>query len=422
MEVIILFLTLFALLATGASIGVSLLLSSIISLFMSGIPVTVLAERFLGIINSYTLLAVPFFITGAVIMNRGGVTRNILDFAYALVGHKVGGTAKVNVLGSLFFSGMSGSATADVASQGRMLIPRMIDEGYDRPFSAGVTAAASIITSIIPPSIVMIIYASVTNISIGGLFFAGVIPGILLFAALLLIVHVLSLRRGYPRGERQHVRDIWPIMLKALPALVAPVLVLGGIRFGVITPTEAGVAICVYALVLGLLVYKEFTLRSIPRIMEECVVATAAPMFVIASSASFGFALSISGFGFMLNDILVGITTNPIIFMFITVVVLGIMGLFLEGTAVLLIFVPFFAPIAQNYGIDSLQYALLVIITLMVGTLTPPVGLQSFIAADIAGINILQVDIWYFVAAILLIAILVIFFPALATILPSLLI
>lgn len=421
MEIIALFSSLLIFLVIGAPIGVALLLSSVISLSLSGLPINILAERFLGIINSYTLLAVPFFIAGSVIMNRGGVTRNMLDFAYALIGHKVGGTAKVNVLGSLFFSGMSGSATADVASQGRMLIPRMIEEGYDRPFSAGVTAAASIITSIIPPSIVMIIYASVTNISIGGLFFAGVVPGILLFCALLLIVHFLSVRRGYPKGNRQNLRTIWPTLIRALPALIAPILVLGGIRFGIVTPTEAGVAICVYALILGLLFYKEFSFRSLPQVMEECVVATAVPMFVIASSASFGFALSIAGFGFLLNDIITGVTQHPLLFMLLTIAVLGTVGLFLESTAVLLIFVPFFAPIAQNYGINDLQYAIVVIITLMMGTLTPPIGLQSFIAADIAKINIIQVDIWYFIAAIVAVAVPAIFFPQLTTFLPTLL-
>lgn len=419
METIVLFSLLVGILLLGAPVSVAMILSSAASLALSNLPVNVLAERLLGAINSYTLMAVPFFIAAAVIMNRSGVTRHILDFAACLIGHRRGGTAQVNVLASLFFSGMSGSATADVASQGRMLIPRMKQEGYDAPFAAGVTAAASIISSIVPPSIIMIIYGSVTNTSIGGLFFGGIIPGIILFVFLIAIVHVLSARRGYPKGERQSWKQTLPVMLRALPALFAPVLILGGIRFGMVTPTEAGVIACVYGLFLGTVVYREITPRSFVSIMEESVVATAVPMFIIASSASFGFALTITGFGFMMNDVMTGITENPVLFMIITLLILFAVGLFLESTSALLIFVPLFAPLAQSYGIPDIQYGLLMIVALMLGTLTPPVGLQSFIASDIAGISIIKIDIWYFIAAILAVGLLIALFPSLTMLLPS---
>lgn len=419
MDVAILFSILIVLLVAGVPVAVALLLSSIVSLFLSGLPINVLSERLLSSINSYTLMAVPFFIAAAVIMNRSGVTRHILDFSYCLLGHRAGGTAKVNVLGSLFFSGMSGSATADVASQGRMLIPRMKEEGYDPRFSAGVTAAASIISSVIPPSIIMIIYGAVTNTSIGRLFFAGIIPGFLLFCSLLIMVHLVSVRRAYPRGARASWSDTWPVMLKALPALLAPFLILGGIRFGVVTPTEAGVMACVYGLFLGLAVYRELKPSTLPAVLEESAVATAVPMFIIASSASFGFALSVAGFGFMLNNFMTGITDNPIVFMLISVAFLYTVGLFLESTSALLIFVPLFAPIAQGFGIIDVHYGIVIIITLMLGTLTPPVGLQSFIASQIAGISIIQIDIWYFFCAILIITMLCIFFPNLTTFLPA---
>ncbi len=419
METIVLFSLLVGILLLGAPVSVAMILSSAASLALSNLPVNVLAERLLGAINSYTLMAVPFFIAAAVIMNRSGVTRHILDFAACLIGHRHGGTAQVNVLASLFFSGMSGSATADVASQGRMLIPRMKQEGYDAPFAAGVTAAASIISSIVPPSIIMIIYGSVTNTSIGGLFFGGIIPGIILFVFLIAIVHVLSARRGYPKGERQSWKQTLPVMLRALPALFAPVLILGGIRFGMVTPTEAGVIACVYGLFLGTVVYREITPRSFVSIMEESVVATAVPMFIIASSASFGFALTITGFGFMMNDVMTGITENPVLFMIITLLILFAVGLFLESTSALLIFVPLFAPLAQSYGIPDIQYGLLMIVALMLGTLTPPVGLQSFIASDIAGISIIKIDIWYFIAAILAVGLLIALFPSLTMLLPS---
>ncbi len=419
LEAFILFALLIALILVGVPVAVALLLSGAVSLMMSGIPINILAERMLGGINSYTLMAVPFFIAAAVIMNRSGVTRHILDFAYCLIGHRRGGTGHVNVLGSLFFSGMSGSATADVASQGRMLIPRMIKEGYDAPFSAGITAAASIITSIVPPSIVMIIYGAITNTSIGGLFFAGIVPGFLLFAGLLGLVYVQAKRRDYPHGERMSWAQTWPVFLKALPALLAPILILGGIRFGITTPTEAGVIAAVYAILLGLLVYREFSLSSLGEILHEAAVATAVPMFIIASSAIFGFALSISGFGFVVGDFMKDVTTDPIVFMLIALTFITIVGLFLESTSALLIFIPLFAPLASAYGVPDIQFGILMIIALMLGTLTPPVGLQSFIASDIAGISILRIDIWGAVLCILLISLLVIFVPWITMYLPS---
>lgn len=417
-EALILFALLIALLLVGVPVAVALLLSGAISLAMSGIPVNILAERMLGSINSYTLMAVPFFIAAAVIMNRSGVTRHILDFADCLIGHRRGGTGHVNVLGSLFFSGMSGSATADVASQGRMLIPRMMKEGYDAPFSAGITAAASIITSIIPPSIVMIIYGAITNTSIGGLFFAGIVPGFLLFLLLLVLVFVQAWRRNYPRGERATWGETWPVFLKALPALLAPVFILGGIRFGITTPTEAGVMAAVYALLLGLLVYRELSLRNLGDILHEATVATAVPMFIIASSAIFGFALSISGFGFTVGDFMKNVTTDPIVFMLVSLLFISVVGLFLEATSALLIFIPLFAPLATSYGVPDIQFGILMIIALMMGTLTPPVGLQSFIASDIAGISILKIDVWWAVLCILCVSLLVVFVPWITMYLP----
>jgi C4-dicarboxylate transporter DctM subunit len=402
----------------GVPVAIALLLSGAVSLLMSGIPINILAERMLGAINSYTLMAVPFFIAAAVIMNRSGVTRHILLFADCLIGHRRGGTAHVNVLASLFFSGMSGSATADVASQGRMLIPRMKAEGYDAPFAAGITSAASIITSIIPPSIIMIIYGAVTNTSIGGLFFAGIVPGLIMFVFLIGLVQVQSRIKNYPCGTRASWGETLPVFVRALPALVTPIFILGGIRFGVTTPTEAGVMACVYALFLGVFVYRELSFRKIASILEEASVATAVPMFIIASSAVFGFALSISGFGFLIGDLMKSIVSNSIGFMILALLFMIVIGLFLESTSALLIFIPLFAPIASSYGIPDIQFGILMIIALMLGTVSPPVGLQSFIAADIAGISILRIDVWWSILCMIFVAVLVIFWPAITLYLP----
>lgn len=420
-EALTLFGMLISLLLLGVPVAIALLLSGAASLWMSGIPIIILAERMLGAINSYTLMAVPFFISAAVIMNNSGVTRHILTFADCLIGHRRGGLAHVNVLASLFFSGMSGSATADVASQGRMLIPRMKEEGYDAAFAAGITSAASIITSIIPPSIIMIIYGAITNTSIGGLFFAGVVPGLILFLFLIALVFVQARIKNYPRGRRATWGETVPVFLKALPALLTPIFILGGIRFGVTTPTEAGVMACVYALFLGVFVYRELNVRKIVLIMEEAATATAVPMFIIASSAVFGFALSISGFGFVVGEVMNSVVASPIAFMGLALLFMVVIGLFLESTSALLIFVPLFAPIAKSYGIPDIQFGILMILALMLGTVSPPVGLQSFIAADIAKISIIKIDIWWSALCMLLVAILIIIVPSVTMYLPTVL-
>jgi tripartite ATP-independent transporter DctM subunit len=406
-------------LGMGSSIGIALLLSAAVSLFLSGLPMSILAERFFGAINSYTLMAIPFFVSAAVIMNSGGVTKTLLDYADAIIGHRTGGLAKVNVLASLFFSGMSGSSTADAASQGRMLIPRMLAEGYDRPFSAGVTAAASIMAAIIPPSIIMIIYASVTHVSIGALFFAGIIPGVMVFVAVFGVVHVVAVTRGYPKGARHSWAELVSLTIKALPALMAPVIVLGGIRFGIVTPTEAGVLLCVYGMVLGIFVYRKLRPTDVLGVMKESVIATATPMFIIACSALFSFALSVAGFGFLLDEFMAEHVGSKWGFIFASVTILSVVGLFLESTAALLIFVPFFAPMARNYGVDDIHYAIVVIMTLMVATVTPPVGLQSFITSDIAGISILEINVLPFIFAIFVVIAIVIAAPSVTTFLPG---
>ncbi len=421
MELFVLLASFIALLVLGASVAAAMIVSAVLSLLVNGLPMTIMAERVLSGINSYTLLAVPFFIFAAIIMNRAGLTDRLLEVARVFVGHFRGGTAQVDVLASIFFAGMSGSATADAASQGRILIPHMKKEGYDAGFAAGVNSASATIGAIIPPSITMVIYGSVTNISVGALFLAGVVPGLLVGLALMVMVSLLSTRRGYPRAEYTPWRHRWRPIMIAMPALLAPIIILGGIFTGATTPTEAGVVACVYGLFLGFFVYRELSLKDILPLLAETVEATAVPVYIIAAGSVFGFALTMSGFGFMVQDMMNGLVDDPTSFLLVVIVIFMIVGLFVEGTAAMLIFVPVFMPLVQSFGVDQLQFAIIVIITLLIGTITPPVGLQLFIAADIAKLSVFKVDIWPFVAIMLVVVFAIVFIPNLATWLPAIL-
>lgn len=420
MELLVLLASFILFLVLGASVASAMIVSAVLSLMVNGLPMTIMAERVLSGINSYTLLAVPFFIFAAVIMNRAGLTDRLLEVARCFVGHFRGGTAQVDVLASIFFAGMSGSATADAASQGRILIPHMKKEGYDAGFAAGVNSASATIGAIIPPSITMVIYGSVTNISVGALFLAGIIPGLLVGLALMAMVTFLSARRGYPRQPYMPWKDRWQPIFIAFPALLAPVIILGGIFTGATTPTEAGVVACVYGLFLGFFVYRELKVKDIMPLLAETVEATAVPVYIIGAGSVFGFALTMSGFGFMVQDMIAGLVQGPTAFLLVVIAIFMLVGLFVEGTAAMLIFVPVFMPMVQQFGIDQLQFAIIVIITLLIGTITPPVGLQLFIAADIAKLSVFKVDIWPFVAIMLVVVLAIVFAPGLVTWLPGL--
>jgi tripartite ATP-independent transporter DctM subunit len=418
---IILFTLFIALLLFGVSVASSMMLASIVSIFLSGLPITIMAERMLGAVNSFTLLAVPFFIFAGVIMNRAGLTNQLVGVARFFVGHFRGGTAQVNVVASMFFSGISGSASADAAALGSMIIPSMKKEGYDAGFSAGITAASATIGPIIPPSIVMVIYGALTNMSIGALFIAGVIPGLMIGFALMGAVAVIARQKNYPRSERLPWRAAGRIILPALPALLAPVIILGGIFSGATTATEAGVIACVYGLIVGLFVYRDLRPRDLFPLLVETVEVTAVPVYILASAAIFGFVLTINGFGFIVGDALQGITDSPTVLLLIVIALLMFVGMFVEGTAALLIFVPVFMPLVKMYGLNEIQFALIVIVTILIGTVTPPVGLQLYIASSIARVPIDKVVVWPFVAVMLAVVLLMVFIPGIATWLPSVL-
>jgi len=420
MEILSLFIVFLALMLAGVSVATAMLGASIVNILVYGFPELVTAERMLNSINSFPLLAVPFFIFAGVIMNRAGLTREMVEVSKAFVGHFRGGTAQVNVTANMILAGVSGSASADCAAIGSMLIPTMKREGYAPGFAAGLTAAASCIGPIIPPSIVMVIYGSMTNLSIGRLFLAGALPGVTIGIVLMLIVAYLARRHGYPSHARVPWRRRLCILWRATPALLAPLVIVGGIVFGLYTATEAGVIACVYGLLVGFFVYREIRWSNLPDMLSEAVETTAVPMFILASASIFGFLLTIHGFGPKTVALLQGLDLGPEMLLLALVAQLLVVGLFVEGLAALLIFVPVFMPLIPAFGYDPIHFALIMIVTIMIGTVTPPVGLQLYIATSISRVPLNQVIVWPFVGAMVAVVVVMVFFPPLVTFLPNL--
>lgn len=420
MEIVALFLVFLALMLLGVSVATSMLAASILNVLVFGVPQIVVAERMLNAINSFPLLAVPFFILAGVIMNRAGLTREMVEVSKAYVGHFRGGTAHVNVAANMIMSGVSGSASADCAAIGSMLIPTMVREGYPAGFAVGLTAAASCIGPIIPPSIIMVIYGSMTSLSIGRLFLAGALPGIAIGLALMALVSYMAHRQGFPRHPKLPWGRRLRVTVHALPALLAPAVILGGIFTGYYTATEAGVVACVYGLAVGLFVYRELKLSDLMGVLSEAVEITAIPVFILASASIFGFLLTIHGFGPMTVGAIKALDLSPTMLLLVIVVLLLIVGLFVEGLAALLIFVPVFMPLVPAFGFDHIHFALIVIVTILIGTITPPVGLQLYIASAIGRVSLNQVTVWPFVGAMVFVVLLMVFFPSLVTFLPNL--
>lgn len=420
MELALLFGVFLFLLFLGAPVAVAMLCSAVVNLFYVGLPGVIAAQRMVDSLNSFPLLAVPFFILAGAIMNQAGLTQRLVLLSRAYVGHRPGGTAQVNVLASIFFSGISGSASADTAAIGSMLIPAMKKEGYGPGFAAGITAASSTIGPIIPPSIGMVIYATITEMSVGRLFLAGIVPGLMIGLSLMILVHFMSKARGYPRSERLPWPQRGRVTLVALPAILAPVILLGGIFGGFYTPTEAGVVACLYGLAVGLFVYRDFRFRDMPRVFAHAVEMTALPMVILASASVFSFLLSLHGFGNIVVDVLRWFDPSPVVLLLMIVGMLLVIGLVVEGLAAMIIFVPVFMPLIPAFGLNDLQVALIVMMTLLVGTVTPPVGIQLYIAAAVGGVPIRKVEVWPFVAAMLAVVVLVVFFPGIVTFVPDL--
>jgi C4-dicarboxylate transporter DctM subunit len=374
------------------------------------------AQRMYASTTSFTLLAIPFFILAGNLMNTGGITERIFRFARALVGHIWGGLGQVNVIASMIFSGMSGAAVADAAGLGMIEMKAMKDNGYEWRFSAAITAASSTIGPVIPPSIPLVIYGHLTEVSVSRLFLAGVIPGVLMGLALMVAVYFISKHRQYPRDQRAALKEILISGKEAALPLLTPAIIVGGILSGQFTPTEASVVACLYALILGLVVYRSISIKELP------AVHTIRIMFIIAAAGFFGWLLILHRIPVQVITGLTTFSSNPIVVMLLIILVLLIFGCFLEGIAVLLITIPIFQKIIIHFAIDPVQFGVVMTLASMIGLLTPPVGMCLYAVSSITGLSIgeLTREMWPYLLGIFLVLLAVAFIPSISLWLPNL--
>lgn len=394
MELILFIFIFFILIFLNCQIGFAMLISSFFYLLFRGnIPLTIIPERITAGIYTYSLLAIPLFTLAGSIMNQVGITKKIFNFCLAFVGHLKGGLAYVNVLASMIFAGISGSATADAAGLGLVELKAMKEDGYDDSYSVAVTSVSSCIGPIIPPSIVMILIGVVADVSIGRLFIAGILPGILMGLAIMAIIYYHSItqygKKYFPKNTHPKLnsKERLKALLDGLPSLLSPVIILGGIFMGVITPTEAGVIAVVYSLVLGV-IYKELNLKILFKSLEETVNIIGMVMFVVVAAQIFGWVITIERIGFILiNYLQSGMLPTWAIWLIIDISLI-LAGCFIEGLAIILIFLPVFLPLVKFLGIDLVQFGVVFAICVEIGLLTPPLGMSVFVTCNIAGIPV----------------------------------
>lgn len=397
---------------------------SILMLLVEGTVTPIaIAQKMVYAVDSFPLMAVPFFILAGDIMNESGVTDRIFGFAKKLVGHMHGGLGQVNVLASVITAGMSGSAVSDVAGLGRVEIKAMTEEGYDTPFSAAITAATAIIGPIIPPSIPMVLYGSIVGISVMRLLMGGIGPGVLMSAALMVIVYVISKRRNYPRSQRATLKEIGISFIKSFPAIMMPVILLGSILLGFMTPTEGACFACLYAIFLGLFVYKGLTLKSLWAILKRTSSFMATTLIIIGMSGVMGLVLTQQMIPQKMLMFFTALTENKYVILFLINILLLILGCLMESAAIIVVLAPLLANVAIAFGIDPIHFGVMVVFNLMLANITPPVGMVLFISCKISGLKtaVLVKELVPFLIVLFIVLLLITYIPGFITFVPNLL-
>ncbi len=376
--------------ALGVPIVFALAVGPLVDFAVTGREVMLgtLVQRSFAGVHTFLLLAVPLFILAGELMNRGGVTTRIVNLARAMVGHFHGGLAQVNILASVLFAGLSGSAVADTSSLGAILIPAMEEDGYPRDFSAAVTAASSIIGPIIPPSIIMIVYAFIMEVSTGALFAAGIMPGLLMGAGLMIMTRIIAAKRGFPRSGRATWCERGRATVRGFFPMLTPLIILGGILFSVVSPTEAAILAVAYALVLGLFVFKTIAISDLGGIFRRAASQSAVILLVIGSAAMFGWVLTVTRVPHNLAEIILDVTENRYLFLLTMNLFLFFVGMFLDAGPAILILGPILGPTLLEMGINPTHFAIVMCVNLTVGLATPPFGLVLFAASAVTKLSI----------------------------------
>ncbi len=416
-----------ALLMIGMPVVFALLLGPGLSLLIDGRPVAfygMMQQRLFNGMNSFPLMAVPFFILAGELMNRGNITVALVDLSKALIGHVRGGLAQVNILSSILFAGLSGSAVADTSALGSMLIPAMEKNGYTRRFAAAVTAASSIIGPIIPPSGIMILYAFIMNVSVAGLFAAGIVPGLMVGFGLMLLTSWLAKRHGFPVAARKATwRERGTAVRVAFWPMLTPIILLGGILTGAFTPTEAAAVAAGYAMVVCLFVTRTLTPRQLPEVFWQTALSAGTILLLVAAAVSFSSVIALFRTPQTLTDLVLAISNNPYIILFAVNILLFIVGMFLDAGPAILILGPILGPAMVSAGVDPLHFAIVMCVNVTVGLATPPMGLVLFVAAGIARERVERIALAMlpFLAVEIAVILLITYIPELPLTLPRLL-
>jgi len=411
-----------ALLLVGTPIALAMIAASALVIWNEGIPLTVVAQRVFAGLQSFPLLAVPLFTLAGSLMNESGISERLFAFTRAMVGHIRGGLAQTAVVGEVFLSGISGSSIADTAATARVLVPQLERNGYSREFGAAVAAAVGTLGPIIPPSILMVLYAWQSNVSLGALFVAGVVPGLVMAAAMALVIFILARIRNYPISGRFSLKVLWTEFGRAIWALLMPVIIIIGFRLGAVTATEiAGVA-ALYAAIVGMFIYRTLSWSKLPAILRTTARETAVILIIAGAAAPFSWILGIEQAPQLVVSGIQSITSEPWAVLLILNVALLIIGMFMETIAIMIILVPIVVPLLTSLQIDLVHFGIILLVNLVIGQLTPPVGVLLFVVMTIAKVSLGQVmrEIWPFLGALVIALVLITYMPSLSLVLPKL--
>jgi len=378
-----LFMAFLVLLVLGFPVAFSLGISSFVYLFIKDINLIVLPQKMFSGIDSFVLLCVPGFVLAGNLMNTGGITQKIIKFSNILMGRIRGGLSIANIVASMIFAGISGTAVGEATSLGGILIPAMKKEGYDTDFSCAVSASASTMGPIIPPSLPMVIAGTMTGLSVSKLFVAGAIPGIMIGVGLMIVAYYISVKRGYPKGENHSLKEIFKAFLDAFWALLMTIIILFGIIGGVFTPTEASIVAVLYALFAGFFIYKELSIKDLPKVLLESAITTAGIIVLVGFANIFAWILASEKIPQLVAAGMLSITQNKYLLLLLINILLLIVGCFMETNAAILILFPVLLKVATSVGVDPIQFTIVVVLNLVIGLLTPPVGVCLFVASSI---------------------------------------
>ena len=424
MGVLVLIASFFVLLFVGVPIAYSLCLSALF--YMIGfvdIPLIIVGQQMLKGVDSFTLMAIPFFVIAGGLMESGGISKRIVNFAKTVVGFLPGGLAVVTVVASMIFAAMTGAGAATTAAVGGIMIPSMEENGYDAGYASAVQAVGGIFGPLIPPSILMVLYGVASGESVGDMLMAGLLPGLFLGIIVIAVVIYQCIKKGYKGVGNFNLKNTFKAFYDAIWAILAPVIILGGIYSGLFTPTEASAVCCLYCLIIGIFVYRELKIATLGKTVFKAVKTSAGIMLIVSATQAFGWVITRAGIPQLVAGGVTSIISSPTVFMLAVCLILLVAGCFIDAVPALLIFAPILIPTANEYGISLIHFGVVMVVVLCIGLVTPPVGLNLFVASSVGGQPIHKIipNLPVLIGAILVGALIIVFVPGIATFLPSLL-